>query len=311
MKSLASILAIVLSAICVPPVSALDHEKAFKQFAEFMEGSWTPAEQNDATGPIRHVYSWTLDRKFMRTNGTQDAERAWDGFVGIEPKSGKLAWWGFFSTGDAGPLYLMEASETEWKFVGENKGVGGKTTRHVMIRKIGDAKLLGMVRDVDDGQETTVVNDQWVRAATGKVASGAKKPHPWEYLTGDWEFTNNKGLTASVTFETVAGGMAGVGYWMTDEGKSAIETVGWNADKKCLVVDGYGASGNYWHVEFTEVGAKQCRGPSKVVYPDGSSVEGIMTIQRVDEDTVKLHTDGKDEKGQPIEVNSQWKRRVP
>ncbi|QDV23176.1 hypothetical protein [Aureliella helgolandensis] len=303
-------LAIFLTAFALQPAVAQDHHQAFEQFAEFMEGSWTPAEQNNALRPIRHVYSWTLDGKFMRTNGTQDPGRAWDGFVGIEPKSGKLAWWGFFTTGEAGPIYLTKFTDDEWVFVADNVGADGQTKKSVSVKIVGNGKLHAHVIDTS-GKEKKEIHEEWIRAATGKMANEAKKPHLWEYLVGDWEFTNSKGLKASITFETVAGGMASIGHWMTDDGKAAIETVGWNTDKKCLVVDGYGTSGNYWHVEYTTVGAKKCSGPSKVVYPDGSSVEGIMTIEKVDENTVKLHTDGKDENGQPIEVNSQWKRRTP
>lgn len=308
MKRLTLALAICWAALALHPAAAQDHQEAFKQFAQFMEGSWTPAEQMNATGPIRHVYSWALNGKFMRTNGTQDPGRAWDGFVGIEPKSGQLAWWGFFTNGDAGPVYLTKYTDDEWLFVGENVDADGQTMKSVSVKIVGIGKLHAHVVDTssEDKQE---VHEEWVRAAA-KMADGAKKPHPWEYLVGDWEFTNSKGLKASVTFETVAGGMASIGHWMTDDGKAAIETIGWNTDKKCLVVDGYGTSGNYWHVEYTTVNAKKCSGPSKVVYADGSSVEGIMTIEKVDVNTVKLHIDGKDENGESIQVNSQWKRHA-
>ncbi len=311
MKTLVLLLtSLFLITISETRVSALDHQHALQQFGSMMEGSWTPLEQEDARGPIRHVYSWVLNGKFMRTNGTQDPERSWDGFVGIEPKSGKMAWWGFFASGSVGPVYLTEASDTEWTFSGDKVGDDGNLTRSVTILKTGDARIRAIVKDTLDGETITSLDAQWVRSGAGKSIATVEKPHPWEFLTGDWEFTSSKGIQADVTFKTIAGGMASVAHWMTDEGKPAVELVGWNADKQCLVVDGYGVSGNYWHVEYTTVGAKKCSGPSTVVYPDGSSVKGIMTIEKVDANTVKLHADGVDENGKPIEVNSQWKRRT-
>src|SRR6056297_1858604 len=288
--------------------SAQDHQKAFESFGELMIGSWTPEEQNNATGPIRHVYSETLDGKFIKADGSQDPAGPWTGFLGIEPASEKLAWWGFFQSGSAGAAYLTEATQNRWRFVGESLGDDGETTREVMIEKLGEGRIRGVVTDTVDGRVSESVDNVWVRA--GKPGESIEKPHAWEFLTGDWDFTNSKGLVATVSFETVAGGQASLGHWMTDDGKTAIETVGWNKDKNCLVVSGFGTSGNYWHIEYTEVTADRCSGPSKVVHYDGSYVEGILTIKKVDADTVALYTDGKDENGEAVEVDAQFKRRV-
>lgn len=139
-----------------------DPQTVLKQFGEFMVGTWTPTQQADEDGPRKHIYSWMLHNKFLHSDGQQDPN-PWEGFVGIEPKSKKLAWWGFFADGTAGPIYLIESSSDQWVFEGDGARPDGKGTRRVSVFKTGDSTVRGKVEDIVDGETTVVEETDWVR----------------------------------------------------------------------------------------------------------------------------------------------------
>ena len=138
----------------------IDAQKALTQIGDFMVGSWTPASQQDKDAPLKHVYTWALNKKFVRTNGELDPE-PWHGYMGVDLESNQLGWWGFFADGTSGVLYLKKLEESEWVFDGSDFGPKGKFRRVVTI-KPGDGKLHSKIEDTLNG-ETTVIEEDWVR----------------------------------------------------------------------------------------------------------------------------------------------------
>ena len=137
-----------------------DAQKALAQIGDFMTGSWVPADQKDKNGPRKHLYSWELDKKFVRTNGDLDP-KPWHGYMGVDLESNKVGWWGFFADGTSGVLYLTKFTTDKWVFDGHDFGPDGKFRRTVTVIP-GDGKLHAKIEDTLNGK-TTVIEEDWVR----------------------------------------------------------------------------------------------------------------------------------------------------
>ncbi len=128
-----------------------------------MVGSWTPADQQNKDGPIKHDYTWILNGRFLHTKSTDQDPTPLVAIMGIEPKSKKLAWWGFFADGTAGPIYLIQSSDSRWVFEGDgDAGPDGNILRRLTVEKTGDASITSTMEDTI-GNSTTAVTRKWIR----------------------------------------------------------------------------------------------------------------------------------------------------
>jgi hypothetical protein len=142
-------------------IQLTDHKGAFESFADLMVGgTWTSTIKGEE---CEHEYTRTLNRKFVRSAGHTDPN-PWDGFFGIDPQNNRLGWWGFFSDGMVGVIHLTKATDTEWKFEGNDFSPAGTVHRKVVITKQSPDKLLSRVEDSLDGKEPAIVEGEWTRA---------------------------------------------------------------------------------------------------------------------------------------------------
>jgi hypothetical protein len=81
--------------------------------------------------------------------------------MGVDLKTKKVGWWGFFADGTAGVLYLTKFTDDEWVFDGEDFGPDGKFRRKVTVIP-GDGKLYSKIEDTLNGK-TTSIEEDWVR----------------------------------------------------------------------------------------------------------------------------------------------------
>lgn len=98
----------------------------------------------------------------MRSAGHTDPE-PWDGFFGIDPQNKRLGWWGFFSDGMVGVVHLTKATDTEWKFEGDDFSPAGIVHRKEVITKAGPDKLVSRLEDSLNGEKPSVIEATWNR----------------------------------------------------------------------------------------------------------------------------------------------------
>jgi hypothetical protein len=149
----------------------IDAQDALNRIGDFMVGTWTPANQQDRNGRRKHVYDWSLNKKFVHTNADLDPE-PWHGYMGVDLKNNQLGWWGFMADGGSGVIYLTKFTDViyftkfsakEWIFEGDAFGPEGKFRRKVTVQIPADGKLHAKVEDTFLAGETTVVEEDWVR----------------------------------------------------------------------------------------------------------------------------------------------------
>lgn len=146
-------------------VQKIDPQAAYKEFAGFMQGTWT--REDDGFKRVHH-YEWVMDKKFLRSNGAIDP-RPWDGFIGIDVARNQVAWWGFFVDQSFGVIHLTEVEDGKWTFEGIDQSVDGPFDRVVIVEKLSDSKLRGIIRDSRDGDLLRpVIDETWERVKSSQ-----------------------------------------------------------------------------------------------------------------------------------------------
>ena len=130
----------------------------------------------------------------------------------------------------------------------------------------------------------------------------AAEPHDWEYLEGNWTFQSSNGYSADIEYKSVAGGVAAVGKWTEEGGGETIETLGWRPDRKALVSTAFGTGEKFWQYEYTEVSENMCRGNAVFVDPNGTVIEGKVSLKREGPDLVSGQLVGSTKNGQQVKI---------
>lgn len=131
----------------------------------------------------------------------------------------------------------------------------------------------------------------------------------WTYLKGTWTYDigESKG---TATWRPAAKGNALIGRFQGGIGDPSVEVAGWQADRKALVVTGYGVNGNYWNLEYTDVKEQRMAGKIQGIWSDGQHYSADFVAERVDENQWIWVMTGKYESGEPLSARCTLKRRA-
>lgn len=139
----------------------------------------------------------------------------------------------------------------------------------------------------------------------------AERPHDWAYLEGSWQFESSNGYTADIDYSTVAGGIAAIGKWKDKGGGETIETLGWRSDEKAMVSIGFGSGAKFWQHQYTQVTEEKCSGTAIFIDPNGTVMEGNISMTRVDPDLVSGQFVGKTKNGEQVNMSVTFTRKIP
>ena len=152
-----------------------------------------------------------------------------------------------------------------------------------------------------------------VATLTGSAHADSHHKMWWDYLVGSWayEFTDARGevmLQGNVTYAMAPTGEALVAEWKNDDGTSAFEVAGWEADKKTELITGYASSEVSWRIELHQTTADTRGGPMRGRQRDGTIYSGGIAIQKIDDDRWKWDFTGTTAKGQEHKMHGELTR---
>ncbi|MFN3189434.1 MAG: hypothetical protein ACE361_02840 [Aureliella sp.] len=153
--------------VALPTISLhaeVNHQEAFQEFSEFMVGVWVNQDRGNDEPRLEHTYEWTLDKKFVRTNGELDPI-PWHGYFGMDLNTGKLAWHAFLADGRAGTIELTDVNQDHWIFEGNVIGPDGPFHKRVSVIKTSSNELTAEIADTY-GEETHEKVSRWKRHRT-------------------------------------------------------------------------------------------------------------------------------------------------
>ncbi|HUG66915.1 MAG TPA: hypothetical protein VMM76_04125 [Pirellulaceae bacterium] len=139
----------------------------------------------------------------------------------------------------------------------------------------------------------------------------AERPHDWAYLEGSWQFEASNGYTADIEYNTVAGGIAAIGKWKDKGGGQTIETLGWHPDEKAMVSIGFGSGAKFWQYHYTHVTEDKCSGTAIFIDPNGTVIQGNVSLTRVGPDSVSGQLVGKTKDGEQVNMSVKFTRKTP
>ena len=130
-------------------------------------------------------------------------------------------------------------------------------------------------------------------------------PKWMQYLQGEWEYDFTFGDTkkkGEVSWRIAADGQVGTGSFAEDDGLTAVEVGGRQADSKSVaVINGYGSDGGYWHIEYTKITDDlRVEGPMHGCFGDGRAHKGKITGGKIDENHCEFHYAGKTTNGESV-----------
>ena len=134
----------------------------------------------------------------------------------------------------------------------------------------------------------------------------------WDFLLGSWNYENHLGPAGDekgeLKFEMAPAGEALLAQWKSEDGSSALEVAGWQADKKIVQVNGYGNEGGYWQLEISKLGTDVQEGTHRGRLPDGTTYSGKTVLTKTGEHSWTWAFEGKDSNGQEIKMNGEVER---
>jgi hypothetical protein len=111
---------------------------------------------------------------------------------------------------------------------------------------------------------------------------------PWTWMLGQSKVKRSDDTKASVTWKQPSEQVdVLVGRWTESDGSVLTEQVGWQPDRKQLVVNGYEAEGVFFSVLFNKVGKDQMSGWFRNRNGEGEVINGRVEINRISETEVQ------------------------
>lgn len=133
----------------------------------------------------------------------------------------------------------------------------------------------------------------------------------FEYLSGSWNYEITPlDIKGTVDYEIVVGGNALIGKFKGEDGSSAVELIGWDSQKKLMLINGYASSEDgHWRIELDEVDATHYAGKATGLLPNGNGYECTFEMKKIDENNCRWTEIGKASDGSKLHITGTWTRR--
>lgn len=130
-----------------------------------------------------------------------------------------------------------------------------------------------------------------------------------KYLEGSWTYEISDGTKGDAVWTFEANGQSMIGRF--NEGDStSVEIGGWQSGTKTGMVNGYGAKGDYWQLEYKRFSDKGGRGAIHGKN-DGLEYSGDFHATIVNEDRWGWTIKGKTSAGEELDLSATFKRAKP
>jgi hypothetical protein len=149
MRKLVAVLIVFLMTSCCARARDAETARAFAEWGNFLVGNvWTGTHGQGHKHEQR--WEWVLDRTFLQVRWNVSGDSGIS-LVGIDPSTGKLAWWGFDNKGQVWKGTTNLDKPSEW--VDEGTGMSGNNSWKTTLTRLGaDRARLEIRENVVDGK---------------------------------------------------------------------------------------------------------------------------------------------------------------
>lgn len=263
------------------------------EFLQAMEGVWDykmSFADEEAGGPTSGVVNWarranghTLRGYWTAEDGTSSTE-----LLGYNKSDRKLASTGFGEQGNHWNLILPEVTATSIKGRCSGTHPNGVSFEGNFEGKIDGDTYTFLINGKTKSGEPHAFQGVCQRRVPQAPLVGEAARCPWTWMLGQWEVKRSDDTTASVTWEQPSDQVdVLIGRWSESDGSVLTEQVGWQADRKQLIANAYGAEGVFFSVLFNKVEKDQMSGWFRNRNAKGEVVRGTVEIDRISETEVR------------------------